>query len=160
MYNYEIRVVPKKDCEGNIYWTAFYPAIEGCVGGGESLEEAVADAKENLEIFLEYLKDEKLILPEEYAENEYNGKIALRLAKSTHKKVSEMAEREGISINTFLISAVENYLGLKQCSNVIERRIDELQELTTKTNILEAINLEYNKAMATKILFSQEIKLR
>ena len=39
MNKYEIRVIPKEDVEGKTYWTAFYPAIEGCVGGGETAEE-------------------------------------------------------------------------------------------------------------------------
>ena len=56
MNKYEIRVIPKEDVEGKTYWTAFYPAIEGCVGGGETAEEAIREAEENLEFFLEYLK--------------------------------------------------------------------------------------------------------
>ena len=33
MKNYEVRVFPKKDADGDVYWTAEFPAIEGCVGG-------------------------------------------------------------------------------------------------------------------------------
>lgn len=53
--NYEIRVIPKKDNSGNVYWTAFFPEIVGCIGGGNSAEEAIRDAEENLKVYLDYL---------------------------------------------------------------------------------------------------------
>lgn len=59
MDDYEIRVVSKIDEAGETYWTAFYPAIPGCVGGGITAEEAISEAKENLDIYLEYLAHEK-----------------------------------------------------------------------------------------------------
>lgn len=64
MNNYEIRVIPKVDASGKTYWTAFYPAVEGCVGGGDTVEEAIKEAEENLDIFLEYLKEEKKVQSE------------------------------------------------------------------------------------------------
>lgn len=56
MKNYEIRVIPKMDASGKTYWTASYPAVSGVVGGGDTAEEAIKEAEENLEVFLDYLK--------------------------------------------------------------------------------------------------------
>ena len=64
MKHYEIRVIPKVDASGKNYWTAFQPAVEGCVGGGDTVEEAIKEAEENLGIFLEYLKEEKKVQSE------------------------------------------------------------------------------------------------
>ena len=55
MNKYEMRVIPNTDSDGKIYWTAYFPAVKGCVGGGDTIEEAVNEANENLEIFLSYL---------------------------------------------------------------------------------------------------------
>lgn len=63
MVNYEMRLVPNLDCEGKVYWTVLFPAIEGCVGGGYTPEEAVKEALENLNLYLEYLQEENLPLP-------------------------------------------------------------------------------------------------
>lgn len=84
MGNYEIRVVPKKDISGKVYWTASFPAIDGCIGGGNSAEEAINEAEENLEVFLAYLLEQGRDIPTEYSENQYSGKIALRVPKSIH----------------------------------------------------------------------------
>ena len=68
MRNYEIRLIPKKDKQGKTYWTAFFPAIEGCVGGGDSEEEAIKEAKENLEVLFDYLESEGSAIPQEFKE--------------------------------------------------------------------------------------------
>ena len=59
MKNYEVRVYPKKAEDGSTYWTAMYPSVPGCIGGGDTPEEAIIEAQENLEVSLEYLEDEK-----------------------------------------------------------------------------------------------------
>lgn len=59
MENYEIRVFPKLADDGSTYWTACYPSVPGCVGGGDTLEKAISDAQENLSVYLEYLQEEK-----------------------------------------------------------------------------------------------------
>lgn len=129
MLNYEIRVFPSKAADGSVYWTARFPAIEGCVGGGDTVEEAIAEAQDNLEIYLEFLKEENKRIPAEYNPPEYNGRIALRIQKSTHKKVAEAAEREGVSINTFLSNAIECYIGMKKYDFDLEEKVREIQAL-------------------------------
>lgn len=52
MTNYEIKTISKLDVDGNIYWTAFFPKIDGVVGGGNTEAEAIMEAKENLKIYL------------------------------------------------------------------------------------------------------------
>ena len=64
MKNYEIRVFPKLADDGSTYWTACYPSVPGCVGGGDTVEEAISDAQENLQVYLEFLQEEKRKIPE------------------------------------------------------------------------------------------------
>lgn len=151
MKNYEIRVVPKTDVDGNVYWTAFFPAIKECVGGGATAEEAIAEANENLKFYLSYLESEKIALPEEYKENTFSGKIALRVGKSTHKKLIDLAELEGISLNSFINNAIENYIGKKQYGVEISQTIEQIQELSQESNNLQKINYIANQKMVEKL---------
>ena len=68
MDKYEIRVIPNQDNDGETYWTAFFPAVEGCVGGGSTAEEAIKEANENLAVFLKYLLSEHRELSKECPE--------------------------------------------------------------------------------------------
>ncbi|HIT78202.1 MAG TPA: toxin-antitoxin system HicB family antitoxin [Candidatus Limihabitans stercoravium] len=140
MNNYEIRVTPHLDSEGNTYWTAFYPAVDGCVGGGATVEEAITEASENLKIFLAYLKKEKREVPKPYSEPQYSGKIALRIPKSTHRKVVMLANEEQVSVNTLLISAIERYLGNKEFDSQLDKKIEELSDWTNKYLRIQLLN--------------------
>ena len=54
---YEMRVSPKKADDGTTYWTATFSSIPGCVGGGDTPEDAVKEAMENLTVYTEFLKE-------------------------------------------------------------------------------------------------------
>ena len=159
MKNYEIKVIPKKDINGRIYWTALFPCIEGCVGGGETPEEAIVEAQENLEIYLEYLKEEKCPLPNEYIENNCNGKIALRVGKTTHHKLLQLAEDEGISLNSIINNAIEYYLGKKSYDIEFNEKIEQIKELSESSNNLQKVNFLSNQAIVGE-LWKRNIKYR
>lgn len=145
MRNYEMRIFPKVAGDGTTYWTAVYPSISECVGGGDTIEEAIADAKENLEVYLEFLEDECKKIPEDDYINEYSGKIALRISKSTHKKLADISEMEGISVNLLLNNAIENYIGLKSYDYGINQKIDELKKIADKGLSISTINTAVNQ---------------
>ncbi len=147
MANYEIRVIPKIDASGETYWTAYFPAVDGCVGGGSTEEEAIVEAKENLEIYLEYLESENLDIPDEYEDISYSGKIALRVSKSTHKKLAEKSVDEGISINMLINSAVEHYLGMSEYNCELDAKIRRIQSLTAYSLRLQQDNFAINQQL-------------
>ena len=150
--NYEVRVVPKFDAENNLYWTAFFPTVPECVGGGKSVEEAVKEAYENLEVYLEYLKSENLLLPKEYKEENFNGKIALRVSKSTHRQLVCLAEEEGVSLNMIINNAIEQYLGKKNYDFMFAKKIEELGKATESSLALQQINLSSNKKIFQNLI--------
>ncbi len=151
MNNYEIRIIPKEDAEGNKYWKAFYPAIPAVVGGGNTVAEAVAEAEENLEFYLEYLSDEKRPHPEGYKENNYNGKIALRVSKTNHKQLVEIAEDEGVSLNMLINNAIDQFLGKKNYDIEFKQKIEQIKDLTEDSFKLQKINFIGNNNIVKKL---------
>lgn len=147
MANYEIRVIPKVDASGTTYWTASFPAIEGCVGGGSTAEEAIKEAEENLEIYLEYLESEGIGIPNEYEDTSYSGKIALRVSKSTHKKLAEKSADEGVSVNMLINNAVEHYLGMSEYNCKLDAKIRNIQSLTVRSLNLQIDNFAINQQL-------------
>ncbi len=125
MLNYELKVFPKKDESGKIYWTALFPQINGCAGGGDTPQEAIKAAEENLNIYNEFLKTTGSSLPDEYKEPHFSGKIAFRTTKSNHKKLAEISLREGTSINSILNIAVERYITSKSLIEEIKTALND-----------------------------------
>ena len=147
MGNYEIRVVPKKDISGKVYWTASFPAIDGCIGGGNSAEEAINEAEENLEVFLAYLLEQGRDIPTEYSENQYSGKIALRVPKSIHQQLIKKAGEESVSLNMIINSAISHYLGLREYEFKLDQKINEIRNLTRQSLNLQKENFIINQQL-------------
>jgi len=72
--------------------------------------------------------------------------VSLRLDKSTHKKLLEVAEKEGVSVSLLIRRAVERYLKEEELVRKydmaeISRKIDEIEgkysKLLTAVNILQ-----------------------
>lgn len=51
----ELKIVKKKDCDGNIYYTAY---LGNQIGGGATRNEAREELYKNIKMYIEYLEDE------------------------------------------------------------------------------------------------------
>jgi predicted HicB family RNase H-like nuclease len=78
-----------------------YPEFPGITGGSDDLFEAIKEAQEALQMFIDYRTNEKRSIVEKKS-----GRVTLRLPSTTHKLCEEYAKYEGVSLNTFLISAI------------------------------------------------------
>ena len=55
------KVIVEPEAEGG--YSVHVPALPGCASQGESIEEALSNIKEALELFIWSLKDDKLPIP-------------------------------------------------------------------------------------------------
>lgn len=98
--------------EGKCYTATFfdYPRI---VGSGETPDEAIEDARDLLQATIEYLEaaGETVIVPvAKLASDELSGRLTFRCSKRLHEDIIEHANKEGISINSFINDAVHYYI--------------------------------------------------
>jgi antitoxin HicB len=63
-YAYTVRI-HRADPDETGYWVDV-PALPGCVTQGETYEEALANAQEAIQLYLEGLVEEGLVIPEEH----------------------------------------------------------------------------------------------
>lgn len=142
-YDYRFNVYQIETDKG-LQWHVEYPDVSAVVGGGDSPEEAIAEAKENLKVYLDYLKDEKIELPKASKyESEYSGKVTLRMSHSLHKKITELSDFEGQSINSYINEAL-----IEKTQSVLDG-ISFAQFITEK-EILNR-NIEYYKILSSKL---------
>lgn len=110
------------DNDNNTYnWVAEYPDLPGCIGVGDTKEEALSEAEANKSVWLESAEEnsEKIPSPSISYSMEYSGKFNLRLPKSLHRDLAIQAEAEGVSLNTLCISLLS-----KGFNSLFIRKID------------------------------------
>ena len=108
--SYPMRLFTVKTTKG-FEWVAEFVDFKGCVGGGDTAQEALDAALVNLDVYLQYLKEKGEDIPQPSDYNESNGKIALRLPRSMHRRLIELAEYEGSSLNQLILDSFERKMG-------------------------------------------------
>ena len=78
------------------------PAWQNARTHGATLEEATRNAREVLSLLVESAKRHGEPIPE--PDRRYSGKLQLRLPVSLHGRLVREAEREGVSLNQWIIS--------------------------------------------------------
>lgn len=99
----------------------------GCVAEGETAEEALQHLDEAAESWLEVALSHGQEVRDPIEFGGYSGKIALRIPRSLHKQVAEMAELEGSSVNQLLVMAIAHYVGGKQLVNKLSGYLSTLE---------------------------------
>ena len=90
--------------EGGGYFVTF-PDLPGCASDGDTLEEALNNAAEAENTWLAANKHW------EKAKNIPPARLVARFPRSVHLELQRQAAREGVSINTMLVSLVSHGLG-------------------------------------------------
>ena len=96
----------RDDNEENPGWVARVVELPGCITQGDSfgeLEEMIEDAMRG---WIEVALEDGLPIPEPRPDQDYSGKFVVRVPKSLHRELVEMAEREGVSLNQYINAAL------------------------------------------------------
>lgn len=86
----------------------------GCIAVGDTAAEALVNLEEVAASWIESVRERGQNVPEPFEENEFSGKLVLRLAKSIHQKAASAARRDGVSLNTFIANCVAEHLGARK----------------------------------------------
>ena len=102
LLRYEIKIIP--DIESG-YIAARFPDFPGIVTGGYSLEEAIKNARDALELTIDTMKKHKIPLPK--PKTCFSGQFNVRIPRDLHRELVRKADEEGVSLNalvTYLLS--------------------------------------------------------
>jgi predicted RNase H-like HicB family nuclease len=84
----------------------------GCIAIGDTAPEALGMLEEVAASWLEAALDNGQSIPEPMENTDFSGKLVVRLPKSLHKKASYTADREGVSLNQFIVTALATHVGV------------------------------------------------
>ena len=102
-YPVEITKLAPADGDG---FLARIPLLKGCQSDGETADAAFKNIEEAKREWLVTTLKTKHKIPEPLDESAYSGKFTLRIPKFLHKKLTEEALKEDVSLNTYLISLI------------------------------------------------------
>lgn len=83
----------------------------GCYSQGDTPKEAYQNLEEAAENWIESALAQDFPIPPPFANQGYSGTISLRLPKSLHRRAAAFAQRDGVSLNQFLVTAIAARLG-------------------------------------------------
>jgi predicted RNase H-like HicB family nuclease len=95
----------------NGFFSAEIMEFPGCFAEGKTADEAMHNLEEAAKSWIEASLEQGHEIPEPFMNQGFGGKIALRLPRSLHRQAVRMAERDGISLNQFLVSAIAARIG-------------------------------------------------
>lgn len=110
---YRLEVSPVPDAEGGGY-TACIPLLGrwSAVGDGETAAEAIADLQARLPGLIQEWLENGVSIPEPPGASEaLSGTLSLRLPKTLHAEIAQVAAEEGVSINQFILAAAAKAVG-------------------------------------------------
>ena len=91
----------------NDYWAAEFPELPGLAAAGDTWEELYAMIDDAKRAWFAGMLDLGKPIPEPRPrEEEFSGKLVVRLPKSMHRAAAIAADRDGVSLNTYIVGAV------------------------------------------------------
>lgn len=115
---YTIEVIRDND-EENPGWAARVVELPGCITQGDTFEELGEMVKDAMRGWIEIALEDGIPVPEPHSYEQFSGKFVVRLPKSLHRDLAEIAERENVSLNAFVIAALGKAVG--HSSNVVAK---------------------------------------
>lgn len=101
MNQYSINIAWSDEDKGYI---ATIPEFKNLSAFGNTYEEALNEAKIVLEGYIESLESEGIPLPGPFKLCEYSGQTRLRMPKDLHKSLVLTAQKQGVSLNTYIVT--------------------------------------------------------
>jgi len=88
--------------------------LPGCYAQGETVEQAGEMIETARRMWLESAYEDGQDIPEPRGEQGYSGKFFIRAPKSLHRKLDQMAKREGVSLNQYLVATLAHSVGMEE----------------------------------------------
>ncbi len=97
--------------EQHVFWVAKSLSLKGCVGQGETAEEAILELEANEQDWIETAKEAGIPVPTVpiEASQEYSGKLTVRIAPGVHRDAAQIAKAEKVSLAQYISDAIVNW---------------------------------------------------
>jgi len=92
-----------------------FPDLPGCMSDGETIEAAIENGRDAFISWVSARVDMKKTIPKpvirEVNVDNFSGRFVQRVPKSLHARLAMQAKKDGVSLNTFILSIISEGLG-------------------------------------------------
>jgi predicted RNase H-like HicB family nuclease len=111
------------DTESGTY-TAEILEFPGCIAQGDTPQEAYERLEEGAKAWIEAALELGQEIPSPSFAHGYGGRVALRMPKSLHRQAAIAAERDGTSLNQFIVTSIAEKVGAHQLYEKLTGRME------------------------------------
>jgi antitoxin HicB len=104
IYTVTLEQLPKAEGGGYVARLPDLPGITGCYG--QTPEEALEDLDRAKALYFQAAIDSNYNVPEPI--ESLSGQLKVKLPKSLHRELAKEAQREGVSLNTLVVSRLSS----------------------------------------------------
>lgn len=122
MFKYSINLAWSEEDSCYVSTVAEFPGLSAF---GNSPEEVVEEAKIAVEGFLKVYQEDGCPIPKPATLKPFSGQTRLRLPKSLHATLNQEAKKEGVSLNTYLVSLLSE----RHVSKQLEKELTDLKNI-------------------------------
>jgi antitoxin HicB len=122
----------------------------GCFSEGATPDEAIRNLEEAAESWIEAALDQGQEIPEPFMNQGFGGKIALRLPRSLHRQAARIAEREGVSLNQFLVSAISTRIGAEDQTTQLLERFERVMSRSVANIAFAIMRLDMSRVVVSQ----------
>lgn len=119
--------VRKEVMDGMCLWVARVEELPDVLEFGETREDAYTNAIFTIEVGQDMCLEQGTSFPRPkiFEETDVSGRVTLRLKKSLHAQCIQLAEKEGVSLNSFIASCLQTQSALYGLAK-LELQMNEL----------------------------------
>jgi antitoxin HicB len=110
--DYKIEITPIVKEEGGGFLATF-PELPGCMADGETIEQAIMEAKDAFSCWMEACLEWNKNIPTPGSSGT-SGRFVTRVPKSLHARLTARAKQEGVSLNTFVVAKLAEGVGMSK----------------------------------------------
>ena len=140
-------------------YTALILEFPGCIAQGDTPQEAYESLEDAAKDWIEAALDLKQEIPSPTQSVSFGGKVLLRLPKSLHRQLALIAEREGVSLNQFIVSALAEKAGAFNLYDKLTKKIDHIMFQLTMNTAVNTIVADSVTRVSSDARLNQPIRI-
>lgn len=154
LYNITVR---KGNFDGEVFFEAKVKELPDVAEYADTYEEAYLLAIDSIETTAEALAEQGKVMPSPILENDdFSGRVTLRMPKSMHAALSSWSESEDISLNQLLVNCLAFNLG-EQFG--VTRTIHNIKSSIGSLNQTEFMHVQSKRQQTSKVVPIKPIPL-